>query len=456
MLFNSSSFANVKVKWIFELKTNDDWAASQSHMALKAGCCVLAFPFGRVSCFAYHEKNGRQRFGQIDAVNVLVGVVFNAFPNCGLCLLIKSESMSLPDLLCLRLSRIGMKALEMWLHKHHWLRKQSTGYEVSLHQTTVVVQVGILTLIKLEVVLPSEHYVYLEDGYCNHHGTRIRGKYKIRIGVKITKSDRRSQTKRKKEKTANTIQVAKHARKIMQIFIRLCKFFNSQRHSLGLALRLMVYENSKIFELKTNDDWAASQSHMALKAGCCVLAFPFGRVSCFAYHEKNGRQRFGQIDAVNVLVGVVFNAFPNCGLCHLIKSESMSLPGLLCLRLSRIGMKALEMWLHKHHWLRKQSTGYGVSLHQTTVVVQVGILTLIKLEVVLPSEHYVYLEDGYCNHHGTRIRGKYKIRIGVKDQITKSDRKSQTKRKKEKTTNTIQLAKHARKIMQIFIVYANT
>ncbi|KRY71029.1 hypothetical protein T4A_6636, partial [Trichinella pseudospiralis] len=162
MLFNSSSFANVKVKWIFVLKTNNDWAASQSHMALKAGCCVLAFPFGRVSCFAYHEKSGRQRFGQIDVVNVLVGVVFNAFPNCGLCHLIKSESMSLPGLLCLRLSRIGMKALEMWLHKHHWLRKQSTGYEVSLHQTTVVVQVGILTLIKLEVFLPSEHYVYLE------------------------------------------------------------------------------------------------------------------------------------------------------------------------------------------------------------------------------------------------------------------------------------------------------
>ncbi|KRZ21686.1 hypothetical protein T4C_8198, partial [Trichinella pseudospiralis] len=69
----------------------------------------LAFPFGRVSCFAYHEKSGRQRFGQIDVVNVLVGVVFNAFPN--------------------------------------WLRKQSTGYEVSLHQTTVVVQVGILTVI---------------------------------------------------------------------------------------------------------------------------------------------------------------------------------------------------------------------------------------------------------------------------------------------------------------------
>ncbi|KRY71052.1 hypothetical protein T4A_2377 [Trichinella pseudospiralis] len=72
-----------------------------------------------------------------------------------------------------------MKALEMWLHKHHWLRKQSTGYEVSLHQTTVVVQVGILTLIKLEVFLPSEHYVYLEDGYCNLHGTRIRSMEKV-------------------------------------------------------------------------------------------------------------------------------------------------------------------------------------------------------------------------------------------------------------------------------------
>ncbi|KRY83499.1 hypothetical protein T4D_10651 [Trichinella pseudospiralis] len=301
-----------------------------------------------------------------------------------------------------------------------------------------------------------------------------------------------------------------------------------------------------IFELKTNDDWAASQSHMALKAGCCVLAFPFGRVSCFAYHEKNGRQRFGQIDAVNVLVGVVFNAFPNCGLCHLIKSESMSLPGLLCLRLSRIGMKALEMWLHKHHWLRKQSTGYGVSLHQTTVVVQVvrncedegRILTdmhritidqctwfclqnTVYLEVTQLSQLIAPVKFQYSNQMAIVIftalesgnfrqvfkflfwmdkcfssitkctrkekskvgvqkqsseawekctctmsqciaclsigmSGKYKIWIGVKDQITKSDRKSQTKRKKEKTTNTIQLAKHARKIMQIFIVYANT
>ncbi|KRY71019.1 hypothetical protein T4A_12576 [Trichinella pseudospiralis] len=52
----SKRMLNVKVKWIFVLKTNNDWAASQSHMALKAGCCVLAFPFGRVSCFAYHEN----------------------------------------------------------------------------------------------------------------------------------------------------------------------------------------------------------------------------------------------------------------------------------------------------------------------------------------------------------------------------------------------------------------
>ncbi|KRY95344.1 hypothetical protein T4B_10420 [Trichinella pseudospiralis] len=47
---------------------------------------------------------------------------------------------------------------------------------------------------------------------------------------------------------------------------------------------------------------------MALKAGCCVLGFPSG--------PESGRQRFGQIDVVNVLVGVVFNAFPNPSRCH--------------------------------------------------------------------------------------------------------------------------------------------
>ncbi|KRZ41906.1 hypothetical protein T4C_10605 [Trichinella pseudospiralis] len=109
---------------------------------------------------------------------------------------------------------------------------------------------------------------------------------------------------------------------------------------------------------------------MALKAGCCVLAFPFDRVSCFAYHEskknfgndcncsrlsqESGRQRFGQIDVVNVLVGVVFNAFPNPSRCHSL---------------------AYCAFAYHEVWLRKQSTGYEVSLHQTTVVVQVGILT---------------------------------------------------------------------------------
>ncbi|KRZ01518.1 hypothetical protein T4B_12825 [Trichinella pseudospiralis] len=164
MLFNSSSFANVKVKWIFVLKTNNVHAAVLIELqANRIWRSKLDVAYWRSHLIArLSQESGRQRFGQIDVVNVLVGVVFNAFPNCGLCHLIKSESMSLPGLLCLRLSRIGMKALEMWLHKHHWLRKQSTGYEVSLHQTTVVVQVGILTLIKLEVFLPSEHYVYLE------------------------------------------------------------------------------------------------------------------------------------------------------------------------------------------------------------------------------------------------------------------------------------------------------
>ncbi|KRY95345.1 hypothetical protein T4B_8984 [Trichinella pseudospiralis] len=54
---------------------------------------------------------------------------------------------------------------------------------------------------------------------------------------------------------------------------------------------------------------------MALKAGCCVLGFPSGPGIVLRI-MRNGRQRFGRIDCANVLVGVVFNAFPNPSRCH--------------------------------------------------------------------------------------------------------------------------------------------
>ncbi|KAL1229199.1 UDP-glucose:glycoprotein glucosyltransferase [Trichinella pseudospiralis] len=60
-----------------------------------------------------------------------------------------------------------------------------------------------------------------------------------------------------------------------------------------------------------------------------------------------------------------------CGLCHLIKSESMSL--------------AYCAFAYHEVWLRKQSTGYEVSLHQTTVVVQVGILTSVTVKMKAAS-----------------------------------------------------------------------
>ncbi|KRZ41936.1 hypothetical protein T4C_6473 [Trichinella pseudospiralis] len=102
-----NSFANVKVKWIFVLKTNNDWAASQSHMALKAGCCVLAFPFC-VSCFAYHETilfmmfkfsidhyykltlNGMSTVVRSDDAEVLLCIICSS-PFCGFYIILKNH-----------------------------------------------------------------------------------------------------------------------------------------------------------------------------------------------------------------------------------------------------------------------------------------------------------------------------------------------------------------------------
>ncbi|KAL1229232.1 Uncharacterized protein TPS_02861 [Trichinella pseudospiralis] len=58
------------------------------------------------------------------------------------------------------------------------------------------------------------------------------------------------------------------------------------------------------------------QSHMALKAGCCVLGFPSGPAEHLNRMEDSA--------LVRLMLSTCF-----CRLRHLIKSQSMSLPGLL-------------------------------------------------------------------------------------------------------------------------------
>ncbi|KAL1229300.1 2-C-methyl-D-erythritol 2,4-cyclodiphosphate synthase [Trichinella pseudospiralis] len=94
------------------------------------------------------------------------------------------------------------------------------------------------------------------------------------------------------------------------------------------------------------------------------LDVAYWRSHLVAYHVLRIMRRFGQIDVVNVLVGVVFNAFPNPSRCHSL---------------------AYCAFAYHEVWLRKQSTGYEVSLHQTTVVVQVGILTSVTVKMKAAS-----------------------------------------------------------------------
>ncbi|KRZ00886.1 hypothetical protein T4B_739 [Trichinella pseudospiralis] len=223
----SKRMLNVKVKWIFVLKTNNVILLNVELMielqANRIWRSKLDVAYWRSHLIAYHVLR-IMRVRKILAMIVIVADYLKRVEDSALVRLMLSTCLWLwimssnkvrvdvtpwpivPSLITK--FEVGMKALEMWLHKHH------------LHQTTVVVQVGILTVIRncedegrilndmhritidhIQIKLGTACFLLYNakrkisfagyfywlfcfaDGYCNLHGTRISSITKFRNKV---------------------------------------------------------------------------------------------------------------------------------------------------------------------------------------------------------------------------------------------------------------------------------